>query len=518
MVEDVATVKGIIYDDTQNEPGSEGLQGANKNIRPTGYIQFPFFRVGTLMGLHPLPEVDRISYWQPIFSKHVSDGLIGLEKQEAECKPLVADGKQRKPYRNIVFRALVITFWRRILLTIIATIVMSLTTVGTVTLLRCLLSVLSQKAHQLGITIALVISIVTLEVVQTFIEQHTNFYNLRLQNIMEASISITIFQHGLCHRRDYQNIIRRQGTKQGCKGAVHSYSENADCSTNPLVCPAKRHHNKELPPSMYTFLFVDGLYIVSLVDATVMLIRFTCNLVLGMVLIYMQIGMYVIKPMIIIACIILSMMLVEAINRSNIVHTLQSKDDRIAKSSHIIGGMDALTQVGAEDIGYNIITNCRSDELTVLQNRLAFFSINRSLMRVIGTIVYMVIILDNIKRIKSAGDNYTFDIAAPITILYIVSTIVGSFDHLLKSLKIIVEASVSLKRIETFIRSCSPNYYLTNHGVEQPASNPVYPDIPPAQHSALDFDTVVLYEKATFSWLNNRDDVLNHSNDIPIVF
>ncbi|GIX60714.1 ABC transporter family protein [Babesia caballi] len=469
-------------------------------------------------GLCHMPKADEILYWQPILSKHISDGLIRLEKAEADSVMSDPKAKKTKPYRSILLRATILTFWRRILLTLSAMIAMTLTTLGTIILLKHLLKILSQKDQKLGTIISLVMAIVGLEILNTFLDQHANLYNMRLQNLMEATMSIALFQHGLCHRRDYSNLLHRQGVWWGCTGTLHSCSPTSDmCGSNALLCAARRYQNGELQPNMYTFLFVDVFQIISLMDATVMLVRFVSNLTMGMVLINAQNEVDVMRPILTIFGFTIIMVVVEAVNGTNIMHSLQSKDDRIAKSSDIIGSLKLLEMMGIEDVGYNVIKNSRNDELAVLRTRMGLFTINRSLMRVIGTVVFLVIIDNFMSKIKAVEAGSKFDVSAPITLLHIVGTVVGSFDHLLKSLKVVVEGLASLRRVETFLKACSPNYYL--EGSRNTADTPSEPMVSVLPiDEGVDKDTVVFFKEASFRWIRNRGDALSGRGSGPNVF
>ncbi|EDO08144.2 ABC transporter family protein [Babesia bovis T2Bo] len=469
-------------------------------------------------GVHRLPEADQISYWQPILSKHVSDGILRLEESQRQQSDDLQDGKGKKRGRSIMLRAILLTFWRRIALTLLVMIIIAITTAVTVMFLKRLLTMLSSKEQDWGMIVLLVCSIVGIETVNTFLDQHANLYNMRLQTLMEASIAITLFQHGLCHRRDYPNLMRAHSVRQGCKSAVHVASSTNQDACEILACPARRHQNAELTPSMYTFLFVDTYYIVALVDACVMLLRFICNIIAGILLIYTQTGMDILLPIIIIASSIVIMILVEVINACNIIHSLRSKDDRISKSSDIIGSLKMLEVAGIEDIGFNVIQDSRSDELAVLQSRLSLFSINRSLMRVIGAIVYIVVILGFIRKEKSGANGADFDVSLPITLLHIVNAIVGSFDYLLKSLKIVVEGVTSIGRIETYMKTCSPNFYLTNRNILTGSPRKSLPAEIPKGDKNISKNTLVILKDASFTWLNVREEFLMQSPQPPLVF
>ncbi|GBE59054.1 ABC ATP-binding domain containing protein [Babesia ovata] len=495
------------YDSEENEYVGEEYQRPPKTYDDRGLLNFLFIGWAkswvkyicthfiTPETVHRLPKADQISYWQPILSKHISDGLLRLEKAESDAVLNGNVSNKEKPHRSILLRAILLTFWRRIVLSLLLMMVMSMSTVGTIVLLKHLLKTLSQKDQGWGNIVAAVLSIVGLEVSRTFLDQHANFYYMRLQNVMEVAISLSLFQHGLCHRKDYTNLMQRRGVREGCKGAVHSWPPVDDnCCEDPLICPARRHKNNELPPSMYTFLFVDTYFIISLVDATVMLMRFTCNMTLGMMLIYTQTGMSVLWPILVIVSITILMVVVEAVNGLNISHALQSKDERISKSSEIIGCMKLLEMTGIEDVGYEIIKNSRDDEL--------------SIMRVIGTVVYLVVITDFIRKLKTVSNDSSFDISAPITLLHIVHTIVGSFDHLLKSLKMVVEGVASVRRVERFIRECSPNFYATRPEAHSDTLENELKVHDPIRDSTMPNYTLVLFKNASFNWIANRQDAL----------
>ncbi|EKX72526.1 ABC transporter, ATP-binding protein family member protein [Theileria equi strain WA] len=63
--------------------------------------------------LHPLPLADQILKWQPILSKHISDGIASLEAYEALSEDEKKSAKQ--PVRYILARAIWLTFWKRLL-------------------------------------------------------------------------------------------------------------------------------------------------------------------------------------------------------------------------------------------------------------------------------------------------------------------------------------------------------------------------------------------------------------------
>ncbi|UVC49990.1 hypothetical protein MACK_003613 [Theileria orientalis] len=73
---------------------------------------------------HPLPSSDQILKWYPIFSKHVSDGLVRLDSYHY-AKSQSRDTKAKKPYKSILLRALFLTIWKRALVLIVGLIVVN---------------------------------------------------------------------------------------------------------------------------------------------------------------------------------------------------------------------------------------------------------------------------------------------------------------------------------------------------------------------------------------------------------
>ncbi|UKJ88079.2 hypothetical protein MACJ_000522 [Theileria orientalis] len=89
---------------------------------------------------HPLPVSDQILIWEPIFSKHVSDGLVRLDSYHY-AKSQSRDTKGKKPYKSILLRALALTIWKRALFLVIGLIV--------VNVLSMSIAILVKKDHRI---------------------------------------------------------------------------------------------------------------------------------------------------------------------------------------------------------------------------------------------------------------------------------------------------------------------------------------------------------------------------------
>ncbi|GIX60724.1 ABC transporter family protein [Babesia caballi] len=469
--------------------------------------------------VHPLPKADQISYWQPIFSKHVSDGLLRLEKEDAERFARNRASKEAKPYGYILMRALLLTFWRRMSIIVVGMILMNILNVATAVLLKYLLDFISDKGSKLMIITSLVGVIVLAELFHSISEQHLLFYNTRLEHVMESALSLTIFQHGLCHRKSYSSAFEHTGKVDGCKDIIHSYPQgDSRCAHNPLSCPARRYQNRELPPSMYTYFYIDSAHLSHFPEAIIIIIRFLCTFISGMILIRTQIGMKVRTPVLMVLAVIFSMIVIELLNGHLLRHMLQCKDRRITTTSDIVSHLNLLRAMGMEDVGYNTIDNARNDELSILKTRTSLYSINTTLIASLGVAVFLFILLDYIREMKTTELGTTFDVTAPITLYFVINKIVSSVENLPKTIKVIVEARTSYIRIETFLRSCSPNYYQGSLCVPGAPNPNADLSVLYSSSGSLNPDTLVVYENATFSWINTREDTLKCVNDQHAVF
>ncbi|GIX60746.1 ABC transporter family protein [Babesia caballi] len=470
-------------------------------------LKFSFF---DLPMLPPLPKADQISQWQPIFSKHVSDGLLRLEKAQAAAALMDAGAKRVKPYRSILLRALTLTFWRRTLLIFVLAVLYNLCNLGVTLLLKFLLDIMAKGDQPATHVILMLCSILFVEVFNSLLEQHLNYYTRRTVILMEGVVSITLFQHGLCHRKDYSSAIDQCNYVSECKAAYHSWDTDSDsCSLNPLMCPARRHKNPEIPPRMYTFLYFDTCNLASIFDACISLVKFLCSFVIGMVIIRTQMGIGVLIPMIVILVITTASVFVELCNGRALKDLLACRDARMSKTSDVVGSLEVLQVSGIDDIGYNVVRDSRRDEMSLLRLRVSLIFINKAMINTIGVVITLIVILDYIAGLKmSSGEG--FDLSAPITLLFVVQKITTSLTKIPTTMKILVETYTSFKRLSKFLTGCSPNYYLNS--LEKPAEcvpSTALTLQDDAIRTLLANDKVLAFEKATFAWIHTREEIIN---------
>ncbi|GBE59046.1 ABC transporter family protein [Babesia ovata] len=462
--------------------------------------------------LPQLPKADQISYWQPIFSKHISDGLLRLEKSKAEAAFAGDEANPTKAPRHLLMRAILLTFWRRIVLLSFLAVLDSVLNIGVAMILKFLLDTMKKK-DQLAINvIAMLFLIIIVEVVHSIVQQHKNFYNRRTEIIMEAVMSITLFQHGLCHRKDYCIAVEENCRLNGCKDAVHSCKAGSNlCSPNPLMCPARRHKNAELPPSMYTFLYFDTCNMASLTNVITSVIRFLCSFVFGMVIIRSQIGVDILYPAMAMLALTIIMVGIEFMNGYVLKHLLTCRDVRLAKMSEVMGSLDVIQTSGMEDIGYRVVNDSRQDEICLLKHRVFLSLINKAIMNSVGVIVKLIVLLEFISLVKRAADQRNFDLAAPITLLFVVTKITTSLTKLPTTLKFLIETRTSYRRLSDFIVACSPNYYLKVQDVPERSSTSL--DLMNKPTSLLSNNHLVVYKNASFAWFQTIEESLE---EVPI--
>ncbi|GBE59056.1 ABC transporter family protein [Babesia ovata] len=461
--------------------------------------------------IHPLPKVDSVDLWQPIFAKHVSDGLLRLERWESASASEPGKPKALRPYRSIILRALFLTFWRCVVVLLLAHIALNLVNVGTAILLKRLMGYMNDKERSMKAIIGMILIIVAVEFVHSVIGQHVFLYFHRVHVKMEAAITITLFQHGMCHRRAYASSVDRLPEMSSCKGVVHSWPcKDNECASNPLLCPARRYQNRELPPNIYVYLFVDAYAIVCIVNAMIDIVKFVSVFVFSIYLIGSRIQINVLVPASIVLTIVFILILIEAINGYVWYHTLQSKDNRVARTAEALGHLNVLRVMGVEDVGYNMVRHSRQDEMMLLKTRISLHAVSVFLNRIIGVSVLLYILLDYIKTLKTSIHESTFDISAPITIMFIVEKIASASENLPKTMKTVVEAATSLTRVEWFIRSCSPNYYLNTYKeatayLKSQSNKWTQADL----QDELPSDTVAQFKDASFAWYYDRKELLS---------
>ncbi|UKJ88081.2 hypothetical protein MACJ_000524 [Theileria orientalis] len=135
---------------------------------------------------HPLPVSDQILIWEPIFSKHVSDGLVRLDSYHY-AKSQSRDTKGKKPYKSILLRALALTIWKRALFLVIGLIVVNVLSMSIAILVKKgstdVRSIISDTTTQLPNDVVVYYKDATFTWVHTRDDLLSKNYELYLKNI-----------------------------------------------------------------------------------------------------------------------------------------------------------------------------------------------------------------------------------------------------------------------------------------------------------------------------------------------
>ncbi|BAM40399.1 ABC transporter [Theileria orientalis strain Shintoku] len=425
--------------------------------------------------LHPLPVSDQILYWQPIFSKHISDALFRLESFEnAKFK----SGKVRlKLYYSVLLRAAIYTFWKRLLFLITGLIFVNILSMSIAILVKKLLGILNDKSF--------------------------NFINTCL-------IIINPFQHGMCHRRKFANNINGSNPLNVCNQVLHSCSPDSECSKNPLFCQALRYQNKDINSRIFTLEFMDSYYVSLIFESIKYMIEFLSNFIYGIILMSFQLKINIWVLYILGFLFLVLIILMEIANTFVFKHISRIRDIRITKSNDIILSLPIIKKTLYDDIAITIITQLRNNELILFLVRALITYFNITLYTTCVNISFYIIKRYFIKSVNDATLITDIDTAGFMATIYIMLKIYNSMFLVPSSIKMFGMSYISYKRVEDYVKDCSPNFYISDN--KYTGSVQTSTDIASATNQ-LPNDVVVYYKDATFTWVNSRENLLSQKYD-----
>ncbi|BAM40730.1 ABC transporter [Theileria orientalis strain Shintoku] len=458
--------------------------------------------------LHPLPVSDQILVWEPVFSKHISDGIIRLESYEQD-KARSKD-KLKRPYKSILFHALLMTFWKKFLVLTFGLICTNVMTMSIAILVKSLLGLLNDKSISFTRTFFLLLVIILFQVLDGLIMENISFYMYRIIATIHGLFMISVFRHGMCHRRKFANNIEGINSLNVCNEVLHSCSPDSECSKNPLFCQALRYQNKDVNPQMFNFVFNDSYYISMSLEPIKFIIEFVANFIYGIFLISVQMKVNIWVLYVVGVLFVVLIVTVEIVNTILLKFMLHLRDCRISKSNHIIMGLSLVKKVMYDDIATNIITKSRNKELSILFIRISMLFFNLVLYSFCINTSFYIIKHHFVELVRKASVVTDIDTTAFMTTFYIFLRIVTSMFLIPSSVKAIGVAYISFKRADECFRDSSPNFYISDNkytGSVKTSTNivPITTQLPK--------DVVVYYKDATFTWVNTRNDLLNKNYD-----
>ncbi|UVC54701.1 hypothetical protein MACJ_003671 [Theileria orientalis] len=426
--------------------------------------------------LHPLPVSDQILYWQPIFSKHISDALFRLESFEnAKFK----SGKVRlKLYYSVLLRASIYTFWKRLLFLITGLIFVNILSMSIAILVKKLLGILTDRSF--------------------------SFINTCL-------IIINPFQHGMCHRRKFANNINGSNPLNVCNQVLHSCSPDSECSKNPLFCQALRYQNKDINSRIFTLEFMDSYYVSLIFESIKYLIEFFSNFIYGIILMSFQLKINIWVLYFLGLLFLILIILMEVANTFVFKHISRIRDNRITKSNDIMLSLSIIKKMLYDDIAINIITQHRNNELILFLVRALITYFNITLYTTCVNISFYIIKRYFIKSVNDATVITDIDTAGFMATIYIMLKIYNSMFLVPSSIKMFGMSYISYRRVEDHMNECSPNFYISDN--KYTGSVQTSTDIATTTNK-LPTDTVVYYRDATFTWVNSRENLLSKNYDL----
>ncbi|BAM41641.1 uncharacterized protein TOT_040000022 [Theileria orientalis strain Shintoku] len=420
---------------------------------------------------HPLPISDQVLKWQPIFSKHVSDGIVRLDSYHYS-KSQSRDTKAKKPYSSILLRALFLTIWKRALVVIIGLVLVNVLSMSISILVKRLVVKLGDNS---------------------------------LICIVNYLYVIGIFQHGLSHRRKFSNNIDGSNSLNVCNQVIHSCSPDSECSKNPLYCPARRYQSKDINGQIFNFVYNDSFYVSQSIEALKYIIEFMTNFGYGVYLLSLQVKVNIWVLYFLGIFFVFIMVVVEILSAITIKFVLHYRDYRLTKSNDIVSSLALVKKMFYDDIAINIITKSRNNELSVLFVNMFLTYFNMTLYNMCIIITFYMVQRYFVASVIDASVITDIDTAGFMTSFYIFLRIAISMFLLPKCIRSIAKSYVSFKRMGIYIKDCSPNFYISDNictGSVQTCTNITYL----ANQRLRD---VVYYKDATFTWVNTRDDLLN---------
>ncbi|UVC54581.1 hypothetical protein MACJ_003540 [Theileria orientalis] len=451
---------------------------------------------------HPLQVSDQILKWEPIFAKHVSDGLVRLDFHEATK----SSKKPVKPYRSVLLRAILLTSWKRSFVLFLALVIGNVLSMSISILVEKLLQIVNEPSTHIAKTILLLLAIVGFQILDGLLLENINFYVYRMIYTLHYLYGIVPYRHSLSHRRFYYNNINGTNQLNVCNQVLHSCSPDSQCSKNPLYCPALRHQDKEVTPKIFTYVFYDSFNIAMAFESTKFIVQFLTNFIYGVYLLSKHVKgdlwvLYVAG-----ALFLFFMVTIELLNVVLFKFILYMRDYKVTKYNDILGSLSIIKKMLLDDIGCNIITQTRNNELSLIFVKILITFINMCLYSTSINVSFYLIKRYFVKTVNDATVVTDINTAAFMTTFYIYMRIVTSMFLIPRAINIVGMAYVSYKRLNKYLSGCPPNFYISDN--KYTGSVKISSNIVPMT-TQLPKDVVVYYKDATFTWVNTRNDLLN---------
>ncbi|UVC50075.1 hypothetical protein MACK_003940 [Theileria orientalis] len=451
---------------------------------------------------HPIPSSDQILKWEPTFSKHVSDGLVRLDLHEATK----SSKKPVRSYRSILLRAILLTSWRKSIVLFLALVVGNVLSMSISILVKNLLEILNDPSIHVSYTILLLLAIMGFHILDGIILENVNYYLYRMIYTLHYLYGTVPYRHSLSHRRVYYNNINGSNQLSVCNQVLHSCDPDSQCSKNPLFCPALRYQSKEVTPKIFTYVFYDSFNIAMAFESTKFIVQFLTNFIYGAYLMSRHVKANLWVLYLTGALFLFVMVSIEIFNAFIYKFILFIRDYKVTKYNDILGSLSIIKKMLLDDIGFNIITQTRNDELSLIFIKIFITFVNVCLVSTSINISFYIIKRYFVKSVNDAKIITDINTAAFMTTFYIYMRIVTSMLIIPRAINIVGMAYVSYKRLNKYLSGCPPNFYAVDNkfvGSTQVSC------VVSHTTNKIPNDVVVYYKDATFTWVHTRDDLIN---------
>ncbi|UVC54709.1 hypothetical protein MACJ_003679 [Theileria orientalis] len=452
--------------------------------------------------LHPLNVSDQILKWEPIFSKHISDGLVRLDLYDSTK----SSNKPVRPYKSILLLAIFLTSWKRVFVLFSGLVLGIVLSLSISVLIKKFLEILNDPSIHVDKTILLLLAIMALQILAILFLENINFYICRMIYAFYYLYAIIAYRHALSHRRVYYNNINGSNPLNTCNEVLHTCSPDSPCSKNPLFCPALRYQNKEISPKIFTYVFYDSFYIATALEYIEHVVQFLGNFIYGVYLLskHAKVNLWVLY--IAGALFLFLMVLIEIFNVVLFKFILYMRDYKVTKYNSILGSLSNIKKLFYDDIAANIITQTRNNELSLVFIKILITFVNMSLYSTWINISFYIIKKYFVKSVNDATVVTDIDPAGFMTTFYVYMKIISSMFLIPRAINVIGMGCASFRRLDKFIKDCSPNFYISDNKYTGSVKTST---VIAETTNQLPKDSVVYYKDATFTWVHTRDDLLN---------
>ncbi|BAM41625.1 ABC transporter [Theileria orientalis strain Shintoku] len=452
--------------------------------------------------LHPLQVSDQILKWEPIFSKHVSDGLVRLDLHEATK----TSKKPVKPYGSILLRAILLTSWRKSIVLFLGLVVGNVLSMSISILVKKLLEILNDPSIHVSNSILLLLAIMGFHILDGIILENVNYYLYRMIYTLHYLYGTVPYRHSLSHRRVFYNNINGKNILNTCDQVLHSCDPHSQCSKNPLFCPALRYQSKEVTPKIFTYVFYDSFNIAMAFESTKFIVQFLTNFIYGVYLLSRHVKgnlwvLYVTGSLF-----LFFMVVIEIFNAVIFKYVIYMRDYKVTKYNDILGSLSIIKKMLIDDIGFNIITQTRNNELSLIVVKIFITFVNMFLFSTTINVSFYIIKMYFVKSVNNAAVITDINTAAFMTTFYIYMRIVTSMFLIPRAINIVGMAVVCYKRLNKYLSGCPPNFYAAdNKFVGSTQTSAVLTDVT----DQIPINVIVYFKDAAFTWVNSRQDLLN---------